>query len=152
MCAFFIHLTLVYGGIAMQLTLIKHENDFARDVYKIARVIYAETCAQSLRVVEALATMIANGARCAKQSELDFVMTSGLFECLDKHSLHHDLLRVNPNARTFQMCLRVTDKMLKNNLEDCCFGATKFHRVEMNPSWAYGRGYILELDGLLFYL
>lgn len=136
----------------MQLTLIKHQDDFARDVYKIARVIYAETCAQSLRVVEALAAMIANGARANNQTELDFVIQSGLFESLNKKSLHHDLLRVNPNARTFQMCLRVTDKMLKHNLEDCCFGATKFHRTEHNPSWAYGRGYILELDGLLFYM
>lgn len=136
----------------MQLTLIQHQNDFERDVYKIARVIYAETAAQSLRVVEALAAMIANGAHANNQSELDFVMKSGLFESLDKKSLHHDLFRVNPNARTFQMCLRVTDKMLKHNLEDCCFGATKFHRTENNPSWAYGRGYILELDGLLFYL
>ncbi len=136
----------------MQLTLIKHQNDFSRDVYKIARVIYAETCAQSLRVVEALASMIANGAKSENQSELDFVMKSGLFESLNKNSTHHDLLKVNSDARTFQMCLRVTDKMLKHNLEDCCFGATKFHRTELNPDWSTARGYILELDGLLFYL
>ena len=136
----------------MQLTMIKHQNDFPADVYKIARVIYAETCAQSLRVVEALASMIANGARATNQSEIDFVKNSGLFECLNKKSTHHDLLRINPNVRTFQMCLRVTDKMLKHNLDDCCFGATKFHRTEFNPSWAIARGYILEMDGLFFYL
>ena len=136
----------------MQLPLIKHQNDFNPDVYKIARVVYAETCAQSLRVVEALASMIANGARANNQSELDFVMESGLFESLNKKSTHHDLLGVNTNARTFQMCARVVDKMLKHNLEDCCFGATKFHRTEFNPSWSIARGYILELDGLLFYL
>ena len=136
----------------MQLTFIKHQNDFTRDVYKIARVIFAETCGQSLRVVEALASMIANGARVNNQTELDFVMTSGLFESLEKHSSHHDLLNVNHNARTFQMCLRVTDKMLKHNLDDCCFGATKFHRTEFNPSWSIARGYILEMDGLFFYL
>lgn len=136
----------------MQLIMIKNQNDFKRDVYKIARVIYAETAAQSLRVVEALAAMIANGAQKSNQSEIDFVMNSGLFESLNKKSLHHDLMRVNPNARTFQMCLRVTDKMLKHNLPDCCFGATKFHRTEFNPDWSIARGYILEMDGLLFYL
>ena len=135
----------------MQLTLIKHQNDFSHDVYKIARVIYAETCGQSLRVVEALASMIANAARINNQSELNFVMNSGVFESLNKKSSHHDLLNVNPDTRTFQMCLRITDKMLKHHLEDCCFGATKFHRTEFNPSWAFGRGYILELDGLFFY-
>ena len=140
------------GMYKMQLPFIKHKNDFNQDTYKIARVIFAETCAQSLRVVEALASMIANGARANNQSELDFVMKSGLFESLHKKSTHHDLLNVNPNARTFQMCLRVTDKMLKHNLEDCCFGATKFHRTELNPSWSIARGYILELDGLFFYL
>jgi hypothetical protein len=136
----------------MQLNLIKHQNDFSRDVYKIARVIYAETCAQSLRVVEALASMISNGAQKNNQTELEFINNSGLFESLDKNSKHHDLLKVNPNSRTFQMCLRVTDKMLKHNLEDCCFGATKFHRTEFNPSWSLARGYILDMDGLLFYL
>ena len=135
----------------MQLTLIKNQNDFNRDVYKIARIIYAETCAQSLRVVEALASMIANGARINNQSPYDFIVKSGLFESLNKKSTHHDLLNVNSDARTFQMCLRVVDKMLKHNLDDCCFGATKFHRSEFNPSWAFGRGYILELDGLFFY-
>jgi len=135
----------------MQLTLIKHQNDFSRDVYKIARVIFAETCGQSLRVVEALASMIENGARVNNESETDFVMNSGLFESLDKKSNRHDLLNVNPNARTFQMCLRVTDRMLKHNLPDCCFGATKFHRNEFNPSWSVARGYILEMDGLFFY-
>ena len=134
------------------MQLNKHKNDSSTNVDKIARVIFAETCGQSLRVVEALACMIANGARATNQSEIDFVMNSGLFESLNKRSSHHDLLKVNSNARTFQMCLRVTDKMLKHNLEDCCFGATKFHRTEFNPSWSIARGYILELDGLLFYL
>ena len=136
----------------IQFNLIKNTDDTQRNIYKIARVIYAETCGQSLRVVEALASMIANGARTNNQSELDFIMTSGLFESLDKHSKHHDLLKVNANARTFQMCVRVTDKMLKHNLPDCCFGATKFHRNEFNPSWSVARGYILEMDGLFFYL
>ena len=136
----------------MQLNLIKHQNDFARDVYKIARIVYAETCGQSLRVVEALTSMIANGARSQNKNELDFIMQSGLFESLDKNSSHHDLLKVNPDARSFQMCLRVVDKMLKHNLDDCCFGATKFHRTEFNPSWSIARGYILEMDGLFFYL
>lgn len=136
----------------MQPYETKHQNDFAQNTYQIARVVFAETCAQSLRVVEALASMISNGARKSGQSELDFVMKSGLFECLNKKSSHHDLLNINPNARTFQMCLRVVDKMLKHNLDDCCFGATKFHRDEFNPDWSRARGYILEMDGLFFYL
>lgn len=122
------------------------------DADKIARVIFAETCGQSLRVVEALASMIDNGARANNQSPIDFVMQSGLFESLNKKSTHHDLLRVNQNARTYQMCLRITDRMLKHHLPDCCFGATMFHRSEFNPSWSIARGYILEMDGLFFYL
>ena len=50
----------------MQLTDIEYQNDFPRDVYSIARVIFAETCGQSLRVVEAMASLIANGARANK--------------------------------------------------------------------------------------
>lgn len=136
----------------MQLTSIEYRNDFPRDVYNIARVIFAETCGQSLRVVEAMASLIANGARANNQTEYDFVMKSGLFESLNPKSTHHDLLNTDSHARTLQMCLRVTDKMLKHNLPDSCFGATKFHRTEFNPSWSIARGYILELDGILFYL
>ena len=136
----------------MQPRKDQHRNDYQHDVNKIARVIFAETCGKSLRVVEALASMIQNGAHATNQSAMDFVMNSGLFESLDKNSNNHDLLQVNQNARTFQMCLRVTDKMLKHNLPDCCFGATKFHRDEFNPSWSVARGYILERDGLFFYL
>ena len=136
----------------MHIYETKHQNDFAQNTYQIARVVFAETCAKSLRVVEALASMIANGARKSNQSELDFVMRSGLFESLDDASSHHGLLTINPNARTFQMCLRVVDKMLKHNLDDTCCGATKFHRDEFNPDWSRARGYILEVDGLFFYL
>lgn len=136
----------------MQSKIINNRDTYQSDVYKIARVIFAETCGQSLRVVEALASMIENGARANNQTEIDFVMQSGLFESLDKHSKNHDLINVSPDARAFQMCIRVTDKMLKHNLEDCCFGATKFHRTELNPSWSIARGYILEMDGLLFYI
>ncbi len=135
----------------MQFNLIKHQTGWSHDVYKIAHVIFAETCAQSLRVVEALASMIANGARESHQTEIDFVINSGLFESLDKKSNRHYLLNTNENARAFQMCLRVVDKMLKHNLNDSCFGATKFHRTEFNPSWSIARGYILDMDGLLFY-
>ncbi len=136
----------------MSLHETKHQNNSAQNTYQIARVVFAETCAKSLRVVEALASMIANGARRSNQSELKFVMESGLFESLNDTSSRHDLLNVAPDARAFQMCVRVVDKMLKHNLDDACCGATKFHRDEFNPDWSRARGYILEMDGLFFYL
>ena len=44
----------------MQLTLIKNPDETKGLAYKIARVVYAETQAASLRVVEALTSMIQN--------------------------------------------------------------------------------------------
>ncbi|MBQ0013563.1 MAG: hypothetical protein KBS86_03280 [Proteobacteria bacterium] len=121
-------------------------------VYKIARIIYAETYAKSLRVVEALASMIYNNLQ-TTQRTLDMLITdSNLFESLNKQSEHHWALSVDARNRGFQMCLRTVNRMLNGNLRDTCFGAMRFHRDEMLPDWAVARGYIADIDGLLFYL
>ena len=96
--------------------------------------------------------MIKNITVQTNRNIIDIIDDADLFSVLKPESPRHKYLSVDANNRAFQMCLRVTDKMLKHNLEDCCFGATKFHRTELNPDWSTARGYILELDGLLFYL
>jgi len=57
----------------MNLTVIKNPNPADMDKYEIARAIYAETGAASLRLVEALAAMIANAASARGCSPLDVV-------------------------------------------------------------------------------
>jgi len=136
----------------MQLTLIQNPDDTKITLYKLARIVYAETLATSLPIVEAITSMIYNIHIKYDKSFQDIAKDSNLFECLNKKSERHQYLNVCVDDRKFQMCLRVVQKMMHGNLNDCVFGATNFHHANVMPSWARSRGYIAEFDDLLFYL
>lgn len=132
------------GHHGMQLTLIKNPDENLGAAYKIARAVYAETNASSLPVVEALTSMIQNAARAYGCACADIVR--------DKENFHAPVPDVAASNRGFQMCVRVAQRMLNGSLPDCCRGATRFHHADVMPGWATSRGYIADVDGLLFYL
>ena len=136
----------------MQLTLIENSDDTKIVLYKLARIVYAETSATSLQIVEAMASMIYNVHIKYNKSFDDIAKDENLFESLNENSERHNLLTINADDRKFQMCLRVLQKMMRGNLPDCVFGATKFHHDSVMPTWAISRGYIAEIDDILFYL
>lgn len=136
----------------MHLRLIKNPDESKKIVYDIARIVYAETYAASLQVVEALVSMIKNICTTSGQDFASIISDSDMFESLKENSCRHNLLKVDVQNRGFQMCLRVVKRMLNDDLPDSCYGATKFHRANEMPSWAVARGYIADIDGLLFYL
>ena len=136
----------------MQLTLIKNDDDTQIVSYKLARIIFAETDAESLSVVEAMASMINNIHIKYGKSFEDILKDSDLFECLNKKSPRNKNLDIAANDRKFQMCLRTVKTMIHGNLPDCVFGATKFHHANTIPQWAMSRGYISECEDILFYL
>lgn len=136
----------------MQLRLIENQDDSKIVLYKLARIVYAETMANSLQTVEAMASMIYNlHIKCDKSFE-DIANDKNLFESLNEKSNRYDLLYVNADDKKFQMCLRVVQKMMHGNLRDYVFGATRFHHDCVMPAWAVSRGYIAEFDDILFYL
>lgn len=112
-------------------------------VYQIACAIYAETGATSLRLVEAVASTVANIAKRYGRDYLSIVSDNDIFSsCAD----------VAPeNSRRFNMCLRVVRRMMRGGLGDSVYGAVRFHRANELPSWAISRGYIADVDGMLFY-
>lgn len=132
------------GHYGMQLTLIKNPDDKLGAAYKIARAVYTETKASSLPAVEALTSMIQNSARASNCDCVDIINNRQIFDS--------PISDVAPSNRGFQMCLRVAQRMLGGGLADCCFGATRFHHADVIPGWATARGYIADVDGLLFYL
>ena len=119
--------------------------------YDIAHVVYAETCASSLDVIEALTSMIANRALKTNQKIQDIISDENVFESLNENSAHHKYLFVDENEPRFQICVRTAQRMKRGMLGDKCRGAISFHRESVMPDWARSRGYIAELDGLLFY-
>lgn len=137
----------------MQLDIIRNPDESQIAVYKAARVIYAETFPSSLPAVEALASMIKNIMAQTKRDLVDIVSDENIFNVLNKNSPRHEYLNVDAkNNRALQMCVRVVERMMHGGLNDTCFGATRFHRADEMPSWATSRGYIADVDGLLFYI
>lgn len=151
--------TFLYGlfllqktGHKMQLTLFTNNNDMQIVSYKLARIVFAETNAISLPIVEAMASMIYNIHTKYDKSFESIAKDTDIFDCLNPESNRHEYLNVDANDKKFQMCLRVIQTMLHGNLKDTVFGATKFHRADVIPDWAMSRGYISECEDILFYL
>ncbi len=136
----------------MHFRLVENPDDIHAVIYKIARVVYAETCASSLRVVSAMTSMIANAAHTSGRSVRDIVEDETIFDVLDVSSPRHQYLSVDVNNAGFKMCLRTALRMVNGILPDSCNGATRFHRAEVLPDWAVSVGYIADIDDVLFYL
>jgi hypothetical protein len=136
----------------MNLKLIKNPDESKIIAHKIARLVYTETNASSLTAVEALTSMIANLCAATKQDPQQVIEDPNVFELQGADSPPHEKRTDKSDERGFQMCLRAAQRMLNGNLPDCCGGATRFHRSDILPEWAVARGYIAEIDGLLFYL
>lgn len=136
----------------MQLSLIKNDDDTQRVSYKLARIIFAETGGESLPSVESMASMIYNIHKKYDKSFEDIARDKNIFDVLNEKSPRNELLRSNANDRKLQMCLRVVKTMMRGNLRDCVFGATRFHHADVIPMWAMSRGYIFECEDILYYL
>lgn len=135
----------------MHLKIITNPDVARKDRYEIARAIYAETAACSLRAVEALASMIDNAAHAAQCNHVDIVRNNKMFTSCNNASPRHSMRNVRADDPGFQMCLRVTQKMMNAKLPDMCCGATRFHHDTEIPQWATSCGYIADIDGMLFY-
>lgn len=136
----------------MQLILIKNPDDTQIVSYKLARIVFAETNAMSLQIVEAMASLIYNIHIKYEKSFEDIAKDKNIFDVLNEKSERHKYLDIDINDKKFQMCLRVVKKMMHGNLQDTVFGATKFHHSDVIPEWALSRGYITECEDILFYL
>lgn len=135
----------------MQLHLVKNENPENITIYKLARIVYAETYGKSLQMAEALCAMISNLCLKTMRQLSEIAVDENIFESLNKNSVRHPALFIESDRRDFQMCLRTVKRMINGFLPDCVCGATRFHRAEQLPEWAVAVGYIREVEDLFFY-
>lgn len=143
---------LKYTRGKMHFKLVENPDDIHAVVYKIARVVYAQTHAASLRLVEAMTSMIANAALQSGRTVSEIVSDEKIFDALDVTSPRHKYLSIDTNNAGFKMCLRTALRMLNGILPDTCNGATRFHNADVLPDWAISIGYIADIDDVLFYL
>lgn len=146
-------LFIIPKGKIMQMTIINNPDITGRLalLYKIARVVYAQTGAVSLPLVEAFTSMIKNIVDKTGTDISIVVQDSNLFPSLRKSDINHDRIFVSASNPGFQMCLRTAGRIMSGCLGDCCYGATKYHYADTIPDWALSRGYIADIDGILFY-
>lgn len=138
----------------MQMTLIKNPDTSGTSnmAYKIARVVYAQTGGASLPLVCAFTSMIKNLSDASGVAISDLIGDKTIFPVLGDSDINHVRLHVPAQNRAFQMCVRTAYRMLMGQLPDSCYGATRFHYSDEIPAWATSRGYIADIDGILFYL
>lgn len=136
----------------MHFKLVENPNDIHAVIYKVARVVYAQTHASSLRLVEAMTSMVANAAIKTERTVADIVSDAAIFDALNSSSPRHAYMSVDVNNAGFKMCLRTALRMVNGILPDMCNGATRFHNADVLPDWAISIGYIAEIDDVLFYL
>ncbi len=138
----------------MEMTLVKNPDASGHMnlAHKIARVVYAQTGAPSLSLVCAFTSMIKNLSDASGVAISDLIADKTIFPVLSDGDINHARMYVPANSRAFQMCVRTAYRMLMNQLPDSCYGATKFHSADTIPAWATSRGYIADIDGMLFYL
>lgn len=135
----------------MHLRLIKNEQPENITLYKLARVVYAETNGASLPMAEALCSMIANLCMNTGRTLGDIADDETIFTSLNNDSPQHAALYIDASRGDFQMCLRCVKRMISGYLPDAVMGATRFHRAEVLPEWAVSMGYIAEVGDLFFY-
>jgi hypothetical protein len=138
----------------MQITVIRNPDmsGTTNMAYKIARVVYAQTGGVSLPLVCAFTSMIKNLSDASGVSISNLISDRTIFPALKGSDINHVRLHVPAQNRAFQMCVRTAYRMLMGQLPDSCYGATKFHYSDEIPAWATSRGYIADIDGVLFYL
>lgn len=140
-------------GNQMQMTIVNNPDTSGRLAlaHKIARVVYAQTNAVSLPLVQAFTSMIQNLSNKTGQQIGTIIADSEMFPALQETDINHSRLYEPAESRGFQMCLRTALRMMSGLLPDCCYGATKYHYSDTIPDWATSRGYIADIDGILFY-
>lgn len=138
----------------MQMTLVKNPDTtgYMNLAHKVARVVYGQTGGISLPLVCAFTSMIKNLSDASGVAISKLISDKTIFPVLDDTNVFHLRMNVSAENRAFQMCVRTAYRMLMGQLPDSCYGATRFHYSDEIPGWATSRGYIADIDGMLFYL
>lgn len=135
-----------------------HRTDGAVDT--LARTLWGEARGETVRAMEALAALVVNRVRRARErggwwwggDVVAVCRKPGQFACWDAGVPERDgLLAVAPDDPAFAACQRIARRAVAGQLADPTGGATRVHRAGENPDWAQGRSACAEFGTLLFY-
>ncbi len=130
----------------------------------LARTLYGEARGELVRGKEAVAAVVMNRVRRAKQrggywwgsSAEEVCLRPWQFSCWNESDPNRKkILAVgqgtDKNNRNFQSCLRIARRTLAGTLKDPTGGATHYHAKGMTPPWARDRKPSAEIGHYRFY-
>ncbi len=118
------------------------------DIDTLARTLYGEARGELVRGKEAVAAVIMNRVRRAKERDgywwgndvIGVCTRPYQFSCWNLSDPNRDkIATVTRDNRNFQSCLRIARRALAGTLKDPTGGATHYHAKSMTPPWARDR-------------
>lgn len=129
--------------------------------WEMAIELFDQAGSESVRVIEALAAVLANrlrdGIACALHPGLAADRVTAPRRLLAPGARRHAPSRpIEPmlsadSEQRFQVCRRIARRSLGGGLPDPTDGATAFHRLGEHPAWAEELLPLTELGPFLFY-
>lgn len=120
--------------------------DAAVDI--LARTLYGEARGEPVRGKEAVAAVIMNRVRRARErggywwgsTVPEVCLKRWQFSCWNENDPNREkILAVTPDNRNFAACLRIAKRAVAGVLADPTDGATHYHTEGCAPLWAVGR-------------
>jgi len=131
-----------------------------REVDILARTLYGEARGETVRGKEAVACVILNRAKRAKDrggywwgnSIEQVCLKPWQFSCWNESDPNRQkILAVEPGHKVFDTCLRIARRAVSGCLSDPTDGATHYHTERVNPPWSRGKPASAEIGHHLFY-
>lgn len=114
----------------------------------MARTLYGEARGELVRGKEAVAAVIINRVRRARQrggywwgtTAEEVCLRPWQFSCWNESDPNLEKIRsVGKDNKNFQSCLRIARRALAGTLRDPTGGATHYHAIGATPPWAKDR-------------
>ncbi len=130
------------------------------DVELLARTIYGEARGESVRGKEAVACVIVNRVRRARDrggywwgKDLGHVcLKPWQFSCWNEGDANLQKVKsVTTKNRAFQACIRIARRAAAGAIDDPTGGATHYHARGVHPPWARDKAPSAEIGQHLFY-
>lgn len=130
------------------------------DVELLARTLYGEARGENVRGKEAVACVIVNRVKRARErggywwgnSFRGVCLKPWQFSCWNEGDPNLEKLKtVTPENRVFQTCIRIARRAARGAIDDPTGGATHYHAKGIHPPWARTKAPSAEIGRHLFY-
>ena len=132
-----------------------------RSVDVLARTIYGEARGELVRGKEAVACVIINRVRRARDRggrywwghDVESVcLKPWQFSCWNQNDPNRAKIQaVDETNRNFQSCLRIARRAIAGSIKDPTMGATHYHARSVSPPWARGKQPSAKIGYHVFY-